>query len=126
MKKGMVYIEALVSSVITIVLIVSVSKLSLTGVKILENTREKGKALDIVRGVSSLYRADKLIALDSGINIGKISDLYCFIENGERTKGEKDFILYTENVYKEGIQMIKIKIVSSENKFKDISMVVAK
>lgn len=127
MKKGMVYVEAIVSSLIAVILIVSVSKLIFTSSKILKDTREKGRAIDIIRGVGSLYKANKTVIInEEGIIINSVSDIYAYVENGIRPSGEGDFTLYTENSFEEGIEIIKIKLLSNENRFKDIFMVVAK
>lgn len=127
MKKGMVYIEAIVASLIAVILIVAVSKLIFTASKILKDTRDKGKALDIVRGVGSLYKANKMIAIDNkGMEINDVSDIYAYVENGIKPMEEGRFILYTENSFEEGLELIKIKISSNENRFNDIFMVVAK
>lgn len=127
MKKGMVYVEAIISSLIAMILIVSISKLIFTASKILKDTREKGRAIDIVRGVGSLYKANKTIILeDEGIVVNDVSDIYAYIDKGVRPSIYGDFTLYAKNSFEEGIEIIKIKIISNESRFKDISVVVTK
>ncbi|MEG0641724.1 MAG: hypothetical protein RR515_03915 [Clostridium sp.] len=127
MKQGMVYVESLMVSLITIILIVSISKLVFTASKIVEGTKDKGRAFDIVRSVSSLYKANKsIITNERGIGVSNSADIYEFIENGITKNQDADFTVYTINSFEEGIKILKIKIVSNNQGFKDISMVVTK
>lgn len=120
-KQGIVYIEALIASVIAIVLIVSVSKLIFVSSEILKSNREKGYALDIIRGVGELYKSDKLhLNGAQSINLNNIDDIY------NSSNEEKDFTLHIESTIEEELELLKMKLASNNKRFEEISMVVAK
>lgn len=126
MKKGIAYIEGLLITVISIIFITSISKLIFTGVNIIKSAKEKGKALDIVRDVNSLYKNNR--AIDTGvygIEINTIGDFYSYLEKGNKPLNG-DFTLYTVNSFEENIDLLSIKLVSNENKFEDIKVIVTK
>lgn len=121
MRKGIVYIEALMASIISIILIFSVSRLIFVSSEILKSNREKGRALDIVRGVGELYKGNKFIPNGiKKITLNNIDELFL------NTKENKDFTLYVENSYEENLDIIKIKIISNGKRFEDVNLVVAK
>lgn len=127
MKKGFVYIEAIVASLITIILIFSISRLTFQSTKIVQSGKEKGVALDIVRSATSLYKIDKLNVMNyEEINLSSTSDIYTYVENGERKGEGEDFTLLLESVVEEGIPIMKIKVVSNNERFNDLYMVVTK
>lgn len=127
MKKGFVYVEALVASLITVILIFSISRLTFQSTKIVQSGKEKGIALDIVRSTASLYKINKLEEINSEqINLSSTSDIYNYIENRER-KGEGEvFTMHLESAIEEGIPIMKIKVVSNNKMFDDLYMVVTK
>lgn len=121
MKKGIVYIEALMASIISLILIFSVSRLIFVSSEILKSNREKGRALDILRGVGELYKGDRFVpnGLEK-INLDNLEELFSYPNEN------KAFTLYVESLHEEKLDIIKMRLISNEKRFEDVHMVVAK
>ena len=127
MKKGMVYVEAIVSTVVVIILIASISKIIVESHKNLNSIKLNSLAFDIAKNVGEIYKRGNLeLDIKEGIELDSFLDFENYIKNKVAPYVEGKFTLYTEIIYIDSIEAIKIKVKSNERVFNDINLVVAK
>ena len=127
MKKGMVYVEAIVSIVVVIILIASISKIIVESHKNLNSIKLNSLAFDIAKNVGEVYKSGNLeLDIKEGIELDSFLDFENYIKNKVAPYTEGKFTLYTEIIYIDSIEAIKIKVKSKEKAFNDINLVVAK
>ncbi|MEF9933802.1 MAG: hypothetical protein RSA01_11040 [Clostridium sp.] len=126
MKKGYVYIEALVACIITAIMVVSVSKIIGDAKENINYSNEYIRGSSIVKSLGSIYRDGHDVLIDgNGIIVSSPDDVYNFVVNGVK-KQEGEYILYCRNGFEEGIKHIKISLVFKGNKYEKINEVVAR
>lgn len=126
MKKGFIYVEALVASIITIIMIVSISKLVMSSKSNIEYSSEYTKGSNIVRSVSSIYRDGYDILMDNnGIYVNVPDDVYNYVLKGIKLT-EGNYKIYCNNGFEEGIKHLKISLSFVESDIDTINEVVAK
>ncbi len=127
MKKGMVYVESIVSSVVVIILTASITKIIVDSNRNLNSVKLNSLAFDIVKNVGEIYKKEDLnLDIKEGIELDSFLDFENYIKNNVPSYTSGRFTLYTEIIFIDNIEAIKIKIKSNERSFNDINLVVAK
>lgn len=127
MKKGMVYVESIVSSVVVIILTASITKIIVDSNRNLNAVKLNSLAFDIVKNVGEIYKKEDLnLDIKEGIELDSFLDFENYIKNNVPSYTSGRFTLYTEIIFIDNIEAIKIKIKSNERSFNDINLVVAK
>ena len=127
MKKGMVYVESIVSSVVVIILTASITKIIVDSNRNLNSVKLNSLAFDIVKNVGEIYKKEDLnLDIKEGIELDSFLDFENYLKNNVPSYTSGRFTLYTEIIFIDNIEAIKIKIKSNERSFNDINLVVAK